>query len=71
MISQSFLPIDFTPGPYDVIICARGKDAKKKKNHEGNKKSTNNLFNNFLQKYASVNTKYEKSIIVSQVIDII
>ena len=66
MISKSFLPINFTPGPYDVI-CGRGKDAK---NHQGNKKYKQ-IIQQFLQKYAQVDTKYEKSVIVSQVIDII
>ena len=66
MISKNFLPINFTPGPHDVI-CARGKDAK---NHQGNKKYKQ-LIQQFLQKYASVDTKYEKSIIVSQVINVI
>lgn len=60
----SLLPIDFTPGPYDVI-CAHGKLAR---NHEGNK-LYKELIQSRLHSYASSTTKYEKTFLVNEVIE--
>lgn len=58
------LPADFVPGPCDVI-CARGKEAK---NHSGNK-LYRNLINKSLERYSTANNKYEKTLIVSEVVE--
>ena len=58
------LPIIFIPGPFDVI-CGRGKDTL---NHEGNKRYKN-IVNSLLQKYASATNKFDKTLIVSEVIE--
>ena len=58
------LPPTFQPGPYDVI-CAKGKDAR---NHEGNK-FFRKLIQNALPIYKEASSKFEKSMIVSEVID--
>ena len=61
---KKWLPSNFVPGPMDVI-CARGKVAKE---HSGNR-----LFRLKIQKsvarYEQAETKLEKSIIVSQIIE--
>merc|ERR1712146_702455 len=57
------LPPTFQPGPYDVI-CAKGKDAR---NHEGNK-FFRKLIQNALPIYKEASSKFEKSMIVSEVI---
>ena len=58
------LPYNFTPGPYDVI-CARGKVAK---THSGNK-YYRSLVEASMTKYSQATNKYEKSQIVSDIID--
>ena len=58
------LPITFIPGPFDVI-CGRGKDTL---NHEGNKRYKK-IVNSLLQKYASATNKFDKTLIVSEVIE--
>lgn len=55
---------NFVPGPHDVI-CARGKEAK---NHEGNKRYKA-LIQQSLEKYSQASSKYEKSIIVTEIIE--
>lgn len=62
--AENLLPVDFKPGPNDVI-CARGKHAR---NHEGNKKYRQ-LIQMHSKQYSEVDTKYQKSLIVSQVVD--
>lgn len=62
--SMSPLPYDFTPGPYDVI-CARGKQAK---NHSGNK-YYRSLITQAMEKYSNAKNKYEKTLIVSSIVD--
>ena len=61
---KKWLPPSFVPGPMDVI-CARGKAAK---DHSGNR-----LFRLLIQKsverYKQSETKLDKSIIVSQIIE--
>jgi hypothetical protein len=58
------LPYEFTPGPYDVI-CARGKIAK---THSGNK-YYRSLVQGSMTKYSQATNKYEKSQIVSDIVD--
>lgn len=58
------LPSDFTPGPYDVI-CARGKEAK---NHSGNR-FYRSLVKQAMEGYSKATNKYEKTVIVSSIID--
>jgi len=58
------LPATFQPGPYDVI-CAKGKNAR---NHEGNK-FFRKLIQDALPIYGQATSKFEKSMIVSEVID--
>ena len=55
---------DFQPGPFDVI-CARGKSAFQ---HPGNKRFRE-LIENRAEDYASASNKFEKSVIVSQIVD--
>ena len=58
------LPFHFQPGPYDVI-CAKGKAAR---NHSGNV-FFRRLIKDALPIYASAGSKFEKSMIVSEVVD--
>jgi hypothetical protein len=58
------LPINFTPGPFDVI-CARGKEAT---DHSGNKYYWS-LVNRAVERYSKASNKYHKTIIVSEIID--
>merc|ERR1712072_356702 len=57
------LPSNFQPGPYDVI-CAKGKDAR---NHDGNV-FFRRLVKEALPIYGEARTKFEKSMIVSEVV---
>ncbi|CAB9501121.1 Nitrilase family, member 2 [Seminavis robusta] len=57
------LPLDFAPGPNDVI-CARGKVAVK---HSGNKKFME-IAKLFLNRYKECTTKVDKTGIVSEII---
>ena len=54
----------FQPGPCDVI-CARGKSAFQ---HEGNQRFRA-IIEQRMEQYASAGNKFEKSVIVSQVVD--
>ena len=58
------LPPTFSPGPYDVI-CAKGKKAKE---HFGNKRFRSHILN-FLEEYSHAQSKFEKTSIVSAVVD--
>jgi hypothetical protein len=58
------LPIHFHPGPFDVI-CARGQEAK---NHSGNK-FYRCLVRRALERYSKATNKYEKTLIVSEIVD--
>ncbi|CAJ1952334.1 unnamed protein product [Cylindrotheca closterium] len=66
MKHRNMLPPDFTPCEFD-IICSRSKDAK---NHTGNE-VFQNIIKNTAPKYATVEGKLSKSIIVSQIVDAI
>ena len=59
------LPPDFTPSNYDVICLGRGKSAA---SHPGNRRFqiTIQLYND---RYASCKSKFEKSVIVSEIVD--
>lgn len=57
---------DFQPGPHDVI-CARGKEAK---SHEGNRRYTA-LIDASLDRYSQATSKHEKTVIVSQILDLV
>jgi hypothetical protein len=59
-----FQTINPTPGPFDVI-CARGKQAF---NHSGNK-YFRSLIERTTLKYSKATNKFQRSIIVSQVVD--
>ncbi|CAB9509112.1 Nitrilase family, member 2 [Seminavis robusta] len=54
----------FVPGPYDCI-CARGKTVKK---HPGNLRFLK-IVDEYLQKYSTAGSKFEKSLIVSEIIE--
>lgn len=58
------LPLDFQPGPHDVI-CGRGKLAW---NHPGNRRFRLAVEMS-IDKYSSADTKLEKSLIVSGIIE--
>jgi len=58
------LPNDFVPGPYDVI-CAKGKIAKC---HSGNK-FYKQLIQQAIPLYSNADSKFKKSMIVSEVVD--
>jgi hypothetical protein len=58
------LRYDFIPGPYDVI-CAKGKAAK---SHSGNQ-FFRQLIQHALPVYREATSKFEKSMIVSEVVD--
>jgi hypothetical protein len=58
------LPSHFTPGPYDVI-CGRGKEAK---DHSGNK-FYRSLVQKSMVRYSKASNKYQKTIIVSYIVD--
>ena len=58
------LPIDFRPGPYDVV-CQRGKRAVK---HEGNERFRK-LIKHALPKYSEAIQKWEKTGIVTAIIE--
>lgn len=60
------LTANFFPGPNDVI-CARGKEAK---NHVGNQ-GYKAIIKRVLDKYAQATSKYEKTIMVSRIIECI
>ena len=60
----TILPSNFTHGPFDCI-CARGKHAL---NHEGNLRYRELIRENLL-KYSNSKSKFEKSIIVSSIVD--
>jgi hypothetical protein len=60
------LSANFSPGRCDVI-CARGKEAK---NHEGNRRYRA-IIKNTLNKYAQATSRYEKTVIVSEIVDAI
>jgi hypothetical protein len=60
------LSTNFSPGSCDVI-CARGKEAK---NHEGNRRYRA-IIKKTLDRYAQVTSKYEKTVIVSEIVDAI
>ena len=55
---------DYQPGPFDVI-CARGKTAF---HHPGNQRFRA-LIENRVEAYAAAANKFEKSVIVSQIVD--
>ena len=59
------LPPDFTPSNYDVICLGRGKSAA---SHPGNRRFqiTIQLYHD---RYASCKSKFEKSVIVSEIVD--
>ena len=61
--TRSFGPY-FQPDPLDVI-CARGKRAFQ---HAGNRRFRD-IIDSKIEQYASATTKFEKSLIVSQVVD--
>lgn len=54
----------FQPGPFDVI-CARGKSAFQ---HPGNQRFRS-LIESRVEEYASTSNKYEKSMMVSKIVD--
>jgi len=56
----------FVPGPFDVI-CARGKQAY---NHEGNR-YFRGIVNSATEKYSAVESKLQRSMIVTDIIDAI
>ena len=58
------LPLDFVPGPYDVI-CGRGAHVKK---HPGNILFKQKI-QEYLPAYAKANSKLQKSLIVSSVVE--
>jgi len=58
------LPFDYIPGPYDVI-CAKGKIAY---NHSGNR-FYRSLIQKALPRYSEATSKFEKTIIVSEIVD--
>ena len=62
--SMTPLPPNYIPGPNDVI-CARGKAVK---SHSGNQQFREKV-QNFIGKYSDAATKFEKSLIVSQVVE--
>jgi len=54
----------FQPGAFDVI-CSRGKKAFQ---HAGNR-NFRNIIERHMEEYAKASTKFEKSIIVTQIVD--
>jgi len=58
------LPLDFVPGPYDVI-CGRGTRVKQ---HPGNVMFRQKI-QEYLPAYAKANSKLQKSLIVSSVVE--
>jgi hypothetical protein len=58
------LPRNYSPGPYDVI-CARGQEAK---NHPGNL-FYRSLVNRATEKYGKTPTKFDRTLIVSSIVD--
>jgi len=60
------LPPNFKPGPFDVI-CARGKQAF---NHDGNK-YFRGILSNATDKYSKVESKQQRSMIVTDIVDAI
>ena len=60
------LPIEFTPTPYSVI-CGRGKVCT---DAIGNRR-LKIIASMFLDKYAAANTREEKSVIVTEIMDIV
>jgi len=59
-------PSKFKPGPFDVI-CARGKQAY---NHDGNK-HFRGIVSNATEKYSKVESKLQRSMIVTDIVDAI
>jgi len=57
-------PPKFTPGPFDVI-CARGKQAY---NHVGNK-HFRGIISNATEKYSKVESKLQRSMIVTDIVN--
>ena len=57
---------NFTPGPCDVI-CARGKEAKQ---HPGNQRYRA-IIQKTLDRYAEASSRYEKTVIVTDVVEAI
>jgi len=62
-VNNQFLPGEFQPGPYDILI-GRGKKCY---NHIGNINFRNVVANN-LKQYSSAKTKQEKSIILADIV---
>lgn len=60
------LPDNFTPGPMDVV-CARGKGSSR---HEGNRRFKL-IIENAIPKYANTDSRIEKTLIVSEIVDTI
>lgn len=60
------LPENFNPGNYDVI-CGRGKIPM---NHIGNKRFKV-VIDNYYERYAKASTKFEKTLVVSEIVDTI
>ncbi|CAB9500267.1 Nitrilase family, member 2 [Seminavis robusta] len=60
------LPADYVPGP-NCVICARGNAVKK---HPGNIRFLQ-IVDDHLKKYSAAGSKLEKSLLVSNIIDII
>jgi len=61
--SSCHLPVDFVPGPNDVV-CARGKSYW---DHEGNKRYRA-LIRAATDKYSSISNKLEKTLAVSEIV---
>jgi hypothetical protein len=61
---RQLLAANFVPGPYDCI-CARGKAAA---SHAGNVRFRG-LIHRFKNQYAQANSKVEKSLVVSEIVD--
>merc|ERR1740117_2220104 len=59
-------PVKFKPGPFDVI-CARGKQAY---NHDGNI-HFRGIVKNATEKYSNVDSKLQRSIIVTDIVNAI
>lgn len=60
------LPIGYSPGPKDVV-CGRGRFCF---NHEGNC-NFRKIVDAFVPEYISTNNKFDKSIIISAIVDCI
>lgn len=60
------LPLEFVPGPNDVV-CARGKSYW---DHEGNRRYRD-LISAATQKYSTTTNKLDKTLIVSEIVDVI